>query len=181
MTVDTHCKIWQIVENEPSSPLIHKKKSPIHRIHSLDDVLNKDKDFIINYFATTTSTAKTRATNNNKRESSPIVTDEGFHSNESNTEHHATDKSHNNTSSNKKRLLFSSHAQFSRDFSLDDGVEESIVLSEIEPTTVCELLNEDKDGENSASNFQLPSVKNEVYVKICSSGSSTNDVDTNNG
>lgn len=166
----------------------------MHRIHSLDDVLHKDKDFIINYFATTTTTTKTKTTNtnnihNNKKESSCVTTDEGFHSNEnysndqSNNDDHVTDKCHNNNS-NKKKLLFSSHAQFSRDFSLDDGVEESIVLSEIEPTTVCELLNDVnvKDGETGA-NFQLPSVKNEVYVKICSSGSGSNivgsDVDKN--
>lgn len=138
----------------------------------MDDVLNKDNDFIINYFEASTKTSN----NNNKKESSPLTTDEGFHSNEnysndhSNNDDHATnDTTHSNSTSNKKKLLFSSHAQFSRDFSLDDGVEESIVVSEIEPT-MSQLLNDPKDGEKTP-NFQLPSVTNEVYVKICRTGS----------
>lgn len=141
----------------------------MHRIHSLDDVLNKDKDFIINYFATT----KTQKTTNNIKESSS-TTDEGFHSNDNNqsNETNSKEKCHNNNN-NKKKLLFSSHAQYSRDFSLDDGVEESIVLSEIEPSTVCELLNDAEDNI-SDSTFQIPSVKNEVYVKICGSSSGSN-------
>lgn len=142
----------------------------MHRIHSLDDVLNKDKDFIINYFATT----KTQKTTNNIKESSS-TTDEGFHSNDNNqsNETNSKEKCHNNNNNNKKKLLFSSHAQYSRDFSLDDGVEESIVLSEIEPSTVCELLNDAEDNI-SDSTFQIPSVKNEVYVKICGSSSGSN-------
>lgn len=155
------------MENEPSSSNRSEKKSPLHRIHSLDDVLNKDNDYIINYFATS---SKTTNVNNghSKKESSPQTTDEGFHSNgHSNADDQGTNQETPHNSGNKKKLLFSSHAQFSRDFSLDDGVEESIMLSEIDST------NEAKDGE---ANFQMPSVTNEVYVKICSTG---NDGDKN--
>lgn len=153
LTVDTHCKIWQIVENEPSGSHADRK-SPLHRIHSVDDVLNKDNDFILNYFKDSNSHAA--------KESSPVTTDEGFHSNDS---HNVT----SNNNNNKKKLLFSSHAQFSRDYSLDDGVEENIVLSEVKPL---------KDAAES-NGLQLPSLKNEVYVKICSSGSVGSDVDKN--
>ncbi|XP_063706461.1 D(1A) dopamine receptor-like [Culicoides brevitarsis] len=155
LTVDTHCKIWQIVENEASSD--HKssksseRRSPLHRIHSMNDVFDKDKDYIINYFAT----------NNNRgeKESSPAVTDEGFHSNEHENDSQSNESSHN---PNKKKLLFSSHAQFSRDFSLDDdgGVEESIVVSNIEPKT---------------DDVTLPKLQNELYVKISSNGGTEND------
>uniref|UniRef100_A0A336LQZ6 CSON001514 protein n=1 Tax=Culicoides sonorensis TaxID=179676 RepID=A0A336LQZ6_CULSO len=177
LTVDTHCKIWQIVENKPS-PLSFEKKSAMHRIHSLDDVINKDKDFFINYF----STNATSIGNGNGHVKEPSsTTDEGFNSNENyddDASAFSNDEklSENKTQSNKntKKLLFSTHAQFSKDFSLDDdgGVEESIMLSEIEPR-LCELLTEGKDGEKG-SNFQLPTVKNEVFVKIYKTGSCNN-------
>lgn len=131
LTVDTHYKIWQIVEDEPDiNPL---KKSPgRRRIHSLDDALKSldNKNVIVEYYAATD--------------------DEGFVSN---------DNSNNSHTDRKKKLLFSSHAQFSKEINLDDGVEENILLSDLDPNKL-----------ETRSEGKLPSVTNEVYVRICGNG-----------
>lgn len=102
----------------------------------MDDALKSldNKNVIVEYYAATD--------------------DEGFVSNE-NSNHSHTDR--------KKKLLFSSHAQFSKEINLVDDVEENIILSDLDPN---------KLETRSEGDFKLPSVTNEVYVRICGNGNS---------
>lgn len=149
LTVDTHCNIWQIVNpndcgqllpsNDPTCRII-----PSQRIHLLDDAKQLS------------NASNGRPLSNSSDESGVFMAGPLEHGGSSApTPIYRTDLPSDVAA---KKLLYTAHAQFSKEYDLVSSVDEAILLTEkIKPVSVTPT------GDTST---EVASVKNQITVKI---------------